>query len=164
LSRGNDIEMAMRTAAPAALEVRRADESMIPFVMETERTPGFDVLVGRWDEARHRAALTDGQHAYFIARDDGRPIGFAIVRDWASPERAALVKRIAVAHPGLGHGRALLSRVVDACSRRPTRGASGSECSRRIRAPAAPTRGSASASKGSPAGRPSSAASTGTNS
>jgi RimJ/RimL family protein N-acetyltransferase len=114
LSRGNDIEMAMRTAAPAALEVRRADESMIPFVMETERTPGFDVLVGRWDEARHRAALTDGQHAYFIARDDGRPIGFAIVRDWASPERAALVKRIAVAHPGLGHGRALLSRVVDA--------------------------------------------------
>jgi RimJ/RimL family protein N-acetyltransferase len=110
----NDIETAMRTAPPAALEVRRGDQSIIPFVMATERMPGFDELVGRWDEARHRAALADGRHAYFIAHDNGRPIGFAIVRDWASPERVALVKRIAVTRPGLGHGRALLARVVDA--------------------------------------------------
>jgi len=114
LKQENDIETGVRSAAPAALEVLRGDESMIPFVMATERTPGFDALVGRWDEARHRAALADGRHAYFIARDGGRPIGFAIVRDWASPERVALVKRIAVARPGLGHGRALLARVVDA--------------------------------------------------
>jgi RimJ/RimL family protein N-acetyltransferase len=114
LNRGNDTETAMRSAAPAPLEVRRGDESVIPFVMETERTPGFDALVGRWDEARHRAALADGRHAYFIARNDGGPIGFAIVRDWASPERVALVKRIAVTCPGLGHGRALLTRVIDA--------------------------------------------------
>jgi RimJ/RimL family protein N-acetyltransferase len=114
LNQESGIETAQLSAAPAALEVRRDDESMIPFVMATERTPGFDALVGRWDEARHRAALADGRHAYFIARDGGRPIGFAIVRDWASPERVALVKRIAVTRPGLGHGRALLARVVDA--------------------------------------------------
>jgi diamine N-acetyltransferase len=115
LKEENDIETAMRsTGPPAALEVRRGDETIIPFAMETERMPGFDELVGRWDEARHRAALTDGRHAYFIARDDRQPIGFAIVRDWGSPERVALVKRIAVIRPGLGHGRALLSRVVDA--------------------------------------------------
>jgi RimJ/RimL family protein N-acetyltransferase len=114
LNRENDIETGIRSAAPAALEVLRGDESMIPFVMAIERTPGFDALVGRWDEARHRAALADGRHAYFIARDGGRPIGFAIVRDWASPERVALVKRIAVARPGLGHGRELLACVVDA--------------------------------------------------
>jgi hypothetical protein len=57
----------MRSTLPAALEVGRGDESMIPFVMETERTPGFGEFVGRWDEARHRAALADGRHAYFIA-------------------------------------------------------------------------------------------------
>ena len=114
MNKENDSETAVRSAASAALEVRRGDESMIPFVMETERTPGFGELVGRWDEARHRAALADGRHAYFIARNGGGPIGFAIVRDWASPERVALVKRIAVSRPGLGHGRALLSRVVDA--------------------------------------------------
>jgi RimJ/RimL family protein N-acetyltransferase len=111
LNEQNDIETGTRLAA---LEVRRTDDSMITFVMATERTPGFDALVGRWDEARHRAALADHRHAYFIACDGSRPIGFAIVRDWASPERVALVKRIAVVRPGLGYGRALLARVVDA--------------------------------------------------
>jgi diamine N-acetyltransferase len=82
--------------------------------LRCDRQRGFGELVGRWDEARHRAALADGRHAYFVARDGGGPIGFAIVRDWASPERVALMKRVAVSRPGLGHGRALLSRVVDA--------------------------------------------------
>jgi RimJ/RimL family protein N-acetyltransferase len=114
VSERNNVETAVRSKAPAALEVLRGDQSMITFVMETERMPGFRELVGRWDEARHRAALADGRHAYFIARNGAGPIGFAIVRDWASPERVASVKRIAVTCPGLGQGRALLSRVVDA--------------------------------------------------
>jgi RimJ/RimL family protein N-acetyltransferase len=69
---------------------------------------------GRWDEAQHRSALADGRHAYFIAWDRTEPIGFVILRDWASPERTTLVKRIAVCQPGRGHGRALLSKVADA--------------------------------------------------
>ena len=96
------------------LTIIRADASAIPFVMATERTAGFADLVGRWDEAQHRAALADGRHAYFIGRDGAEPIGFVILRDWASPERVTLVKRIAVASPGRGHGRALLKGVVDA--------------------------------------------------
>ena len=40
-------------------------------------------------------------------------MGFAILRDWASPERVTLLKRIAVTHPGKGYGRALLGRVLD---------------------------------------------------
>ena len=95
------------------LTLHRADASAIPFVMATERTENFDQFVGRWDEAQHRAALTDGRHAYFVGRDDGEPIGFAILRDWGSPERVTLVKRIAVTRPGLGYGRALLAGVVD---------------------------------------------------
>jgi RimJ/RimL family protein N-acetyltransferase len=96
------------------LTVTRADASAIPFIMATERTDGFDQLVGRWDEGKHRAALGDGRHAYFITRQDGAPVGFAILRDWASPERVTLVKRIAVSAPGQGHGRALLTSVIDA--------------------------------------------------
>jgi RimJ/RimL family protein N-acetyltransferase len=99
---------------PSQLRVCRGDETDLPFVMATERIVGFENLVGRWEETRHRAALADGRHAYFIAREGAEPIGFAIVRDWASPERVTLVKRIAVCHPGLGHGRSLLSKVVDA--------------------------------------------------
>jgi len=97
-----------------SLTIARADASAIPFVMATERTAGFDQLVGRWDEAQHREALADGRHAYFIGRDGAEPIGFVIVRDWAAPERITLIKRICVGRPGLGYGRALLTGVVDA--------------------------------------------------
>jgi RimJ/RimL family protein N-acetyltransferase len=106
----------MRSVLPpdaATFNVVRADESMIPFIMATERTPGFETLVGRWDESRHRAALCDGRHAYFVARQDTAAVGFAILRDWASPEHVTLVKRIAVSCPGQGYGRALLNKVVN---------------------------------------------------
>jgi len=96
------------------LTIHRADASAIPFVMATERSAGFDQFVGRWDEAQHRSALADGRHAYFIGRDGGEPVGFVIVRDWAARERVTLIKRMAVCRPGLGHGRALLTQVVDA--------------------------------------------------
>jgi RimJ/RimL family protein N-acetyltransferase len=96
------------------LHVGRCGEADLAFIMATERTPGFEDLVGRWEETRHRAAFADGRHAYFVARDGSEPVGFAIVRDWASPERVSLVKRIAVSQPGLGQGRALLAKVLDA--------------------------------------------------
>jgi RimJ/RimL family protein N-acetyltransferase len=81
--------------------------------MATERLSGYDEFVGRWDEARHQAALDDRNYAYFIAREAGNPVGFTIVRDWASPERATGVKRIIVSTPGNGVGRRLLRAVVD---------------------------------------------------
>jgi RimJ/RimL family protein N-acetyltransferase len=96
------------------LTIVRGDASAIPFIMAIERTTGFEDLVGRWEEMQHRAALADGRHAYFIGRDGSKPVGFAIVRDWASSERVTLVKRIAVSPPALGYGRALLAQVVDA--------------------------------------------------
>jgi RimJ/RimL family protein N-acetyltransferase len=95
-------------------DIARGDESMIPFIMATERTPAFENLVGRWDEQRHRASLSDGRHAYFIARQGEAAVGFAILRDWGSPERVVQVKRVAVSYPGHGYGRLLLSEVVNA--------------------------------------------------
>ncbi|MBC8128935.1 MAG: GNAT family N-acetyltransferase [Rhizobiaceae bacterium] len=97
-----------------AFDIRRADEGDIPFVMATERGEGFAAVVGRWDEARHRAALADGEHAYFIGRKDGRPRGFVIFRSWNSSERVCLLKRIAVDRPGEGDGRLLLRAAVGA--------------------------------------------------
>jgi RimJ/RimL family protein N-acetyltransferase len=95
------------------LTIVRADVSAIPFVMATERGAGFEQFVGQWEEAQHRAALADGRHVYFIGRDGAEPAGFAVVRDWGSPERVTLIKRMAVCRPGRGHGRALLAHVVD---------------------------------------------------
>jgi len=94
------------------LAFERATEHDLPFIMATERMSGYDTLVGRWDEARHCAALSDGHYAYFLAREAGSAVGFAIVRDWASAERVTCVKRIAVSSPGNGVGRRLLHAVV----------------------------------------------------
>ena len=95
------------------LEIVRATEADIPFIMATERLPGYEELVGRWSEAEHRAALTDDHYAYFIAGAASRPIAFAIVRDWASRERVTCIKRIAAARPGKADGRAFLIGLVD---------------------------------------------------
>jgi diamine N-acetyltransferase len=95
------------------LEIIRADKVDLPFIMTTERLEGYEALVGRWDQTRHRKALRDERYAYFLAKADGKSVGFAIVCDWASPERVTCVKRIAVAQPNLGYGRQLLRAVVD---------------------------------------------------
>jgi diamine N-acetyltransferase len=95
------------------LQLVKGTTDDIAFVMAAERLPGYEALVGRWSEAQHRAALADGRHTYFIARLASRDIGFAIVRDWASSERVACVKRIAVANPGQGHGKMFLASLVD---------------------------------------------------
>lgn len=81
--------------------------------MTTERLDGYQALVGRWDEAQHRAALAGNRHAYFIARLELQDIGFAIVRDWASPDHVACIKRIAVSRPGQGYGKMFLASLVD---------------------------------------------------
>jgi diamine N-acetyltransferase len=106
--RSHDHERVVKT-----LQLVKATADDIAFVMAAERLPGYEELVGRWSEAQHRAALADGRHAYFIARLESRDIGFAIVRDWASSERVACVKRIAVANPGQGHGKMFLAGLVD---------------------------------------------------
>jgi diamine N-acetyltransferase len=93
------------------LEIARADTDDLPFIMTTERLEGYEAPVGRWDESRHRKALGDERYAYFLAKADGKPVGFAIVCDWASPERVTCVKRVAVARPN--YGRELLQAVVD---------------------------------------------------
>lgn len=100
-----------------SFEILRAGEGDLPFVMATERGEGFAAFVGRWDEARHRTALSDGQHAYFIGREDGHARGFVIFRHWNSPERVCLLKRIAVDRTGEGVGRRLLEASVGAAFR-----------------------------------------------
>lgn len=93
--------------------VRRATLAELPFVMATERLDGYEKLVGRWEEDRHRQALAADNYAYFIAEVKDQPVGFAILRGWNAADRVTLIQRIAIAKPGHGIGTSMMKQIVD---------------------------------------------------
>ena len=95
------------------IAVERATGEDIPFLLATERLPGYEAFIGRSDEAMHRARLDDPRQAVFLARDGARRAGFAILRGWDSEDGITLLMRIAMAEPGLGHGRAFLAGLME---------------------------------------------------
>lgn len=105
---------------PARVVVRTGTEADIPFVMATERRPGFESFVGRWAEERHRAEMAAASNAYLLGLDDGGAAsGFAILRDLDNRYGNVLLQRMAVTEPGRGFGRALLLAVIDWVFARP---------------------------------------------
>lgn len=95
------------------VELLAATEADLAYIMSTERLPGYEALVGRWDEARHREAFADERYDYLVARAGGEPVGFALVRGARAADRVALVKRVAVSRPGFGLGKAMMRALVD---------------------------------------------------
>ena len=91
----------------------RPSAADIPFIMATERSEGYEALVGRSPETWHRAALAEPRYAYFLLLSAGERAGFAILRDWDAPEQVTHLKRIAVAAPGSGHGKGFLNLILD---------------------------------------------------
>jgi RimJ/RimL family protein N-acetyltransferase len=81
--------------------------------MATERRPGYDALVGRWDAERHRAAMALPANAYLIGLDDGGDAKrFAILRGLDGEAGNVALQRIALAEPGRGFGRAFLGAIA----------------------------------------------------
>lgn len=97
----------------SALEIVRATEADIPFIMATERLPANDGLVGRWERDEHVRALADRSNAYFLGAIGDTPVGFVIAQHWASAGGGTLIRRIIVADTGKKTGRALLAKVID---------------------------------------------------
>jgi RimJ/RimL family protein N-acetyltransferase len=94
------------------ITLRPATEADIPFVMAAERMPGFERTVGRWEEATHRAEMANPASAYFIGERDGTPAGFAMLQSIDEPAGNVHLRRIAVAVPDRGIGRAILVQVA----------------------------------------------------
>jgi RimJ/RimL family protein N-acetyltransferase len=95
-----------------AVTIRPATVADIPFVMATERGPGFDLLVGRSEEAQHRLEIAGPGSAYLIGERDGTPNGFAILRGLDDAFGNVYLKRIAVREPGTGFGHCFLRAVI----------------------------------------------------
>ncbi|HYN45898.1 MAG TPA: GNAT family N-acetyltransferase [Allosphingosinicella sp.] len=96
-----------------AFSVERASPDDIPALMAIERLPGYDDLVGRWEQGKHLAEMASPSNLYFALREGETLAGFAIVLGLDDPNNRAHLKRIAVAEPGRGAGAALLAGLVD---------------------------------------------------
>ena len=96
------------------LSLGRATPGDLPFIMETERLPGYDKMVGRWTADQHKAAYCKPSYAYLIGTEiGGEAFGFAIIRDLDDPHGNVCLKRIAIASPGRGYGTPFLGMVLD---------------------------------------------------
>jgi RimJ/RimL family protein N-acetyltransferase len=92
------------------LPARPAD---IPFIMATERIPGFEKLVGRWSEEDHLKALRAPGYAYFLGvKTAGERVAFAIIRGIDDAHGNVCLKRIAVTVLGQGVGSKFLRMVI----------------------------------------------------
>lgn len=96
------------------MRLRRASIADIPFLMSTERQPGYDRLVGRFTEQEHIANLADATAAYQIALgDDGNGLGFVFFRALDDVHNNLYIKRVIVAAPDQGVGTAMMRLVLD---------------------------------------------------
>lgn len=93
-----------------ALDLRRATEADIPFIMETERLPGYERTVGRFEAHEHMAQLADRNWLYLVADNKG----FAILQGVDSRDGNLCMRRFIVTEQFRGIGTILLPAVIDA--------------------------------------------------
>jgi RimJ/RimL family protein N-acetyltransferase len=93
------------------LTLRRASADDLGAIMAIERTPGFELWVGRSSAGEHRAMMAAG-HAYLVGEASGAIVAFAILRDLDDPHGNLYLKRVAVAPTDAGVGGAFLALVT----------------------------------------------------
>lgn len=95
------------------LTLRKADKADIPFIMATERMPGYDRFLGSYEEAEHLRLLGEASWAYFVATDESSSsVGFAILNDLDNRDGNVCLKRLAVREAGQGLGTAILPSLL----------------------------------------------------
>jgi len=97
----------------APLAIVPATPSDIDAIMACERRPGYEDTVGRWSREEHLAGMADPGHRYFVGRDGDQEVsGFVMLQEITTPAETVLIRRIATAEQGRGHGTALLSHAL----------------------------------------------------
>jgi len=96
------------------MTLRRATSQDLSTIMEIERQPGFEHLVGNSARCIHEELIADPAHAYLLGLgDDGAIRGFAMLRGIGDPSGGVYLKRIAIRDPGQGFGSTMLASVID---------------------------------------------------
>ena len=82
-------------------------------IMQLERTPGYEGLVGRWDRERHLQEMALTSSRYLLSKGNGDTHGFVRFQGLDDPNLRVHLKRTAVADAGHGQGTRLLSAAID---------------------------------------------------
>lgn len=85
------------------------------FVVSVESHPENARFVGQWPPQRHLECMASPDSLHWVVESDGRPIGYAVLEDADDPNRSLLLRRIAIAGKGRGHGSAALRLVARYC-------------------------------------------------
>ncbi|HZX23707.1 MAG TPA: GNAT family protein [Woeseiaceae bacterium] len=85
------------------------------FVVSVESHPENARFVGQWPPERHLECMTSADSLHWIVESGNLPIGYAVLEDADDPNRSLLLRRIAIAGKGRGHGSAALRLVARYC-------------------------------------------------
>jgi RimJ/RimL family protein N-acetyltransferase len=93
--------------------LRRASAADIPAIMDIERQPGYDQLVGRWSAEQHLENISKPGFLYFVHDDsEGTPIAFAALSGMGDSKGEVLINRLMVRTPGTGIGKVFLREIM----------------------------------------------------
>jgi hypothetical protein len=81
--------------------------------MEIERRPGYDALVGRWDEAQHFHNISKPGYLYLVHDgSESSPVAFVALSGLCHRDGDVVINRMIVRTPGQGIGKTVLSAVM----------------------------------------------------
>jgi diamine N-acetyltransferase len=96
-----------------SIELRRASESDIPFIMACETRPGYAGFVGAWTDAEHRTTMAHPDWHYLVGSRDGVDRGFVMLSGMTHRNGNLYLKRIAAHDADAGFGKPFLAAVID---------------------------------------------------
>ena len=100
----------MSVASPL---LRAATPADIPQIVALERIPAYRNFIGQWSEERHLQTLASPDARYFVSDSgDGKLNAYALLRGLQEVSRSIEFKRIVVATPGQGLGRAIILELM----------------------------------------------------
>jgi RimJ/RimL family protein N-acetyltransferase len=99
--------------------LREASAADVPFVMTTERLPGYEAFIGQWDAETHATEMANPASRYLLAEQNGSPVAFALLQDLDDANGNTYLQRLAVARQGEGIGAWMLKALQDWVFARP---------------------------------------------
>ena len=97
------------------LSLRATSPEDCAFVVSVEQHPDNAPHIGQWTEAQHESALRAAGIAHWIIEHRNQPIGFVILEGTDNPDDSLLLRRIAIASKGRGHGRTAVMLAARYC-------------------------------------------------